>query len=68
MAANDGPIPVRTLAHAARLLREAGQLGRYGITADDLRLDYPRLLARVREVVRDVRTHSALRDRVDGLG
>ena len=29
MAANDGPIPVRTLAQAARLLREARQLGRY---------------------------------------
>ena len=23
MAANDGPIPVRTLAHAARLMRDA---------------------------------------------
>ena len=23
MAANDGPVPVRTLAHAARLIREA---------------------------------------------
>ena len=31
MAANDGPIPVRTLAQAARLLREARQLGKYGI-------------------------------------
>ena len=26
MAANDGPVPVRTLAHAARLMREARQL------------------------------------------
>jgi pyruvate/2-oxoglutarate dehydrogenase complex dihydrolipoamide dehydrogenase (E3) component len=26
MAANDGPVAVRTLAHAARLLREARQL------------------------------------------
>jgi len=31
MAANDGPVPVRTLAHAARLLRDASQLGRHGI-------------------------------------
>ncbi|MGH7486498.1 MAG: FAD-dependent oxidoreductase, partial [bacterium] len=31
MAANDGPVPVRTLAHAARLIREARQLGQYGI-------------------------------------
>ena len=40
MAANDGPVPVRTLAHAARLIREAGQLPRYGITAGEPTLDY----------------------------
>jgi pyruvate/2-oxoglutarate dehydrogenase complex dihydrolipoamide dehydrogenase (E3) component len=28
MAANDGPVPVRTLAHATRLLREARQLAK----------------------------------------
>ena len=33
MAANDGPVPVRTLAHAARLIREARQLGEYGVSA-----------------------------------
>src|SRR5437764_11478226 len=54
MAANDGPVPVRTLAHAARLLREARQLGQYGIAVTEPALDYPRLLARVREVVGDV--------------
>ena len=31
MAANDGPVPVRTLAQAARLIREARQLPLYGI-------------------------------------
>src|SRR3954471_19200846 len=55
MAANDGPVPVRTLAHAARLIREARQLGEYGITVSEPVLDYPRLLARVREVISDVR-------------
>ena len=54
MAANDGPVPVRTLAHAARLIREARQLGQYGIAVSEPVLDYPRLLARVREVVNDV--------------
>ncbi len=29
MASNDGPVPVRTLAHAARLVREARQLDQY---------------------------------------
>ena len=37
MAANDGPVPVRTLAHAARLIRDARQLGRYGIQVGEPR-------------------------------
>jgi pyruvate/2-oxoglutarate dehydrogenase complex dihydrolipoamide dehydrogenase (E3) component len=54
MAANDGPVPVRTLAHAARLISDARQLGEYGIAVGEPVLDYPRLLARLREVVGDV--------------
>jgi pyruvate/2-oxoglutarate dehydrogenase complex dihydrolipoamide dehydrogenase (E3) component len=68
MAANDGPVPVRTLAHAARLLREARQLGQYGIAVSEPILEYPRLLARVREIINDVRTHSLRREYVDRLG
>ena len=30
MMANDGPVPVRTLSQAARLIREARELGRFG--------------------------------------
>ena len=68
MAANDGPVPVRTLAHAARLMRDARQLNRYGIAVGEPLLDYTRLLARVREVVEDVRAHSAFRAQLDSLG
>jgi pyruvate/2-oxoglutarate dehydrogenase complex dihydrolipoamide dehydrogenase (E3) component len=68
MAANDGPAPVRTLAHAARLVRDARQLPRYGIAAGDGSLDYQRLLARVREVVDTVGQRSALRPQLDALG
>jgi len=68
MAANDGPVPVRTLAHAARLMREARQLGRYGIAVNEPTLDYPRLLARVCQVVDDVRTHSSFREQVERAG
>src|SRR6476469_7311336 len=68
MAANDGPVPVRTLAHAARLLREARQLGEYGISVSDPVLDYCRLLDRVREVVTNLRTHSALRQQIVAAG
>jgi pyruvate/2-oxoglutarate dehydrogenase complex dihydrolipoamide dehydrogenase (E3) component len=68
MAANDGPVPVRTLAHAARLMREARQLGQYGIAVTEPTLDYSRLLTRVREVVNEVRAHSTLREQIDSLG
>ena len=46
MAANDGPVPVRTLAHAARLIREARQLHQYGICVSEPVLDYSALLTR----------------------
>jgi pyruvate/2-oxoglutarate dehydrogenase complex dihydrolipoamide dehydrogenase (E3) component len=68
MAANDGPVPVRTLAHAARLISEARQLGEYGIAVGEPVLDYPRLLARLREVVGDVLAHSSLREQIDTAG
>jgi pyruvate/2-oxoglutarate dehydrogenase complex dihydrolipoamide dehydrogenase (E3) component len=68
MAANDGPVPVRTLAHAARLIRDARQLGRYGIQVGEPRLDYSQLLVRVREVVDDVREHSTFRSQTDSAG
>ena len=68
MAAHDGPVPVRTLAHAARLIRDARQLGRYGIAVAEPVLDYARLLARVREVVGEVRAHAALRAQIEAAG
>src|ERR687890_2684145 len=68
MAANDGPVPVRTMAHAARLIREARQLRLYGISVGEPVLDYPRLLTRVRAVVNDVQAHSAFRQQVDSAG
>src|SRR5690348_6530302 len=68
MAANDGPVPVRTLAQAARLIREARQLPRYGIASTEPSVDYPRLLARVREVTAAVREQTLLRDDLDRAG
>jgi pyruvate/2-oxoglutarate dehydrogenase complex dihydrolipoamide dehydrogenase (E3) component len=68
MAAEDGPVPVRTLAHAARLMREARQLPLYGIEVGQPTLSYPQLLARVRQVCSDVGAHSALRPQIDALG
>ena len=68
MAANDGPVPVRTLAQAARLLREARQLPRFGIAGGEPSLDYPALLARVREVTAAAREKTMLRDDLERAG
>ena len=68
MAANDGPVPVRTLAHAARLIREVRQLPCYGIAGSEPALDYPRLLARVREVTAAVREQTLLRGDLEKAG
>ena len=68
MAANDGPVPIRTLAHAVRLIREARQLDQYGIAVGEPVLNYPRLLERVREVAREVGAHSARREDLDRMG
>lgn len=68
MAANDGPVPVRTLAQAARLIRGARQLERFGISTSPPALDYSRLLERVRVVVDEVRRRSSFRADIDRLG
>ncbi len=68
MAANEGPIPVRVLAHAARLAREARQLAQYGINVEHPSLDYPRLVERAREVVGEARRHSTLLEQIRNAG
>ena len=68
MATNDGPVPVRTLAHAARLVREARQLEQYGITSVPPEVDYSRLLERVQEVVREVHERLNPRGELESLG
>ncbi|NVI96721.1 NAD(P)/FAD-dependent oxidoreductase [Myxococcus sp. AM009] len=68
MAAHDGPVPVRTLAQAARLLRDARELGRYGIGVSEPVLEYAKLLTRVREVTDDVRARAALREQITAVG
>ena len=68
MTAHDGPVPVRTLAHAARLMRDARQLSAYGISVGEPRLDYPSLLRRVREVTAQVADVSSRRADLDRMG
>lgn len=48
---NDGCVPTRVLAKAARLLREAHQFPEYGITTGAAQLDFGALLTRTQQVV-----------------
>ncbi len=48
---NDGCVPTRVLAKAARLMRETEQLGEYGIHVSAPELDFARLLAKTQQVV-----------------
>src|SRR5215470_1445785 len=68
MAANDGPVPVRTLAHTARLMRNARQLGQYGVVINEPTLDYQQLLERVSEVTHDIRERITLRTVIESHG
>lgn len=68
MAVNDGPVPVRTLAHAARLMRDARQLVQYGIVSGEPTLDYSRLLGKVSTISREIRDRSTLRPYFESLG
>jgi pyruvate/2-oxoglutarate dehydrogenase complex dihydrolipoamide dehydrogenase (E3) component len=68
MAASDGPVPVRALAQAARLRREARHLSRYGVGPSESSLDYGQLLARVHEVVGEVAQHAVRRAELQEAG
>ncbi len=48
---NDGCVPTRALAHAARLMRDADQFADYGLTGAPPTLDLPALLARTQQIV-----------------
>ena len=68
MAANDGPVPVRTLAHAARLVREANQLAQYGIDAPSPQVNYKKLIGRVQSVVYTLHQELDLRGDLEAKG
>jgi pyruvate/2-oxoglutarate dehydrogenase complex dihydrolipoamide dehydrogenase (E3) component len=48
---NDGCVPTRVLAHAARLIRDARQFPGYGLEGPAPQLNFERLLARTQSVV-----------------
>jgi pyruvate/2-oxoglutarate dehydrogenase complex dihydrolipoamide dehydrogenase (E3) component len=57
---NDGCVPTRVLAHAARLVRDAEQFRGYGLTGGSPTVDFPAVLARARDVVEAVHAKKQL--------
>lgn len=66
---NDGCVPTRVLAKAARLLRDAAQFEDYGLMDTSLpRVDFSHVLARTRHVVDAMHEKKQLIDHLDDVG
>ena len=65
---NDGCVPTRVLAHAARLLRDAAQFSGYGLIGDPPSIDFVATLERVRDVVAAVRDKKRLERHLERAG
>ena len=65
---NDGCVPTRVLAKAARLLRDAAQFDAYGLAASPPVLDFPRLMQRVQQVVYTMHEKKQLIQRLEQAG
>ncbi len=65
---NDGCVPTRVLAHAARLVRDAEQFADYGLVGEPPEVDFPRLLERVRALIGEVHEKKRLRERLEAAG
>ena len=65
---NDGCVPTRVLARAARLRRDAEQFAAYGLTGPLPTVDFAELLARTQEIVYRVHEKKQLRAYLAGAG
>ena len=65
---NDGCVPTRALAHAARLLRDAQQHTEYGLIGAAPVLDFGRLMDKTQAVVEAVHRKKRLREHLETAG
>lgn len=65
---NDGCVPTRVMAHAARLAREAKQFEIYGLNAPLPELDFQQLLRRVQQVVYTIHEKKQLLKTFEDVG
>lgn len=65
---NDGCVPTRVLAKAARLVRDAAQLSDYGVTISQPAIDFSRLLEETNRIVCDVHQKKQLQENLRQAG
>jgi pyruvate/2-oxoglutarate dehydrogenase complex dihydrolipoamide dehydrogenase (E3) component len=65
---NDGCVPTRVLAHAARLARDAEQFADYGLVGEAPSVDFARLLNRTQRIVYEVQEKKQLAARLEATG
>jgi dihydrolipoamide dehydrogenase len=65
---NDGCVPTRVLARAARLLRNTNQHADYGLVGERPQLDFPKLMARTQQVVYQVHEKKQLLGHLERSG
>lgn len=65
---NDGCVPTRVLAKAARLLRDSEQFDQYGLEGELPRLDFARLMTRTQQVVYGIQEKKQIIDHLRQAG
>ena len=65
---NDGCVPTRVLAHAARLMRETAQHEAYGLLGPRPQLDFARLMQRAQQVVSTVHEKKQMLKHLESSG
>jgi len=65
---NDGCVPTRVLAKAARLAREALHFQDYGLSAQPPALDFERLIARTQSIVYHIHEKKQIKDHLSQTG
>jgi pyruvate/2-oxoglutarate dehydrogenase complex dihydrolipoamide dehydrogenase (E3) component len=65
---NDGCVPTRALARAARLVRDAEQFGNYGLVGGSPQVDFARLLERTQRVVYQIHEKKQLTSHLQRVG
>jgi len=65
---NDGCVPTRALARAARLVRDAEQFSNYGLVGDKPQVDFARLLERTQRVVYQIHEKKQLTSHLRRVG